>query len=490
MIGDRRTRKVGQHLVEGVDPRLVRQGEIGVAPAVEDRGPAGMDTARELGRQAGLPRSRLTADEHDATARCVGVVPHAAQLGHGLGPPDERISRPGTERERHWWWRCRHLAVLLRCLPPDEVGVDPVRQPLELERADGLVAVARSVAGEQAHRVADEDLAALRRGLQPGRRDHRQAEALLVLPGHVAGGDSDPHGQVVRRLAHPDLQRDGGPHGLRGGLERRHHAFTARLDDPSAVAQDHVGELVQVVDEEAIRPSVTEVDAHRRRSNDIGEQDRGGGRTPLRHFRSSVTTWDTLGMRATQSQDTVLDRAFVPDELVPVVCPAGFAGAGLFQVAVFAWALMGFASVYLGAARRAFDMTIERMPQRTSVALTRSMAHHPEVQHHLAEMRMAYDAAEAMLERTASDWTNGVDHSDWPVRLIGTRQVVINNAYDIVDRALDLSGGAGAFKRNRLEQLFRDVRMGRFHPGNTLLAHELIGKLCLGLDPEDPQRWG
>jgi alkylation response protein AidB-like acyl-CoA dehydrogenase len=203
-----------------------------------------------------------------------------------------------------------------------------------------------------------------------------------------------------------------------------------------------------------------------------------------------VDTWDTLGMRATQSQDTILDKAFIPDELVAVVCPAGFAGAGLFHVAIFAWALLGFASIYLGAARRAFDMTVERMPTRTSVALTRSMAHHPEVQHHVAEMRMAYDAAEAMLERTVSDWASGVDHPDWPVRLVATRQVVINNAYDIVDRALDLSGGAAAFKRNRLEQLFRDIRMGRFHPGNTLLAHELIGKLCLGVNPDDPQRWG
>ena len=51
-------------------------------------------------------------------------------------------------------------------------------------------------------------------------------------------------------------------------------------------------------------------------------------------------------------------------------------------------------------------------------------------------------------------------------------------------------GGSGVFKRNRLEQIFRDVRMGRFHPGNTLLAHELIGKLCLGINPDDPQRWG
>jgi alkylation response protein AidB-like acyl-CoA dehydrogenase len=203
-----------------------------------------------------------------------------------------------------------------------------------------------------------------------------------------------------------------------------------------------------------------------------------------------IETWDTIGMRATQSHDTILHDAFVPDALVPLVCAAGFAGAGPFQVSVFAWALMGFSSVYLGAACRAFDMTIERMPQRTSVALTRSMAHHPEVQHNVAEMRMDYDVAEALLERTTADWTNGVAHADWPVRLISTRQTVINKSHDIVDRAMDLSGGAAAFKRSRLEQIFRDVRMGRFHPGNGLLAHELIGKLCLGLNPDDPQRWG
>ena len=203
-----------------------------------------------------------------------------------------------------------------------------------------------------------------------------------------------------------------------------------------------------------------------------------------------VETWDTLGMRATQSHDTVLDKAFVPDALVPLVCPAGFAGAGMFQVAIFAWGLLGFASVYLGAARRAFDITIERMPQRTSIALTRSMAHHPEVQHHVAEMRMAYDAAEALLERTTSDWASGVEHADWPVRIVGTRHTVITKAFDIVDRAMDLSGGSAAFKKSRLEQIFRDVRMGRFHPANTLLAHELIGKLCLSINPDDPQRWG
>src|SRR5215510_2276252 len=203
-----------------------------------------------------------------------------------------------------------------------------------------------------------------------------------------------------------------------------------------------------------------------------------------------VETWDTLGMRATQSHDTVLDKAFVPDSQVVLVCPAGFAGAGMFQLSIFAWALLGFAASYLGAARRAFDLTIETMPRRTSIALTRSMAHHPEVQHNVADMRVALDAAGALLQTTARDWTAGEPYDDWPVRLVATRAFVIDRAFAIVDTALDVSGGAGSFRRNRLEQIFRDVRMGRFHPGNTMLAHELIGKLCLGIDPDDPQRWG
>jgi len=203
-----------------------------------------------------------------------------------------------------------------------------------------------------------------------------------------------------------------------------------------------------------------------------------------------VDTWDTLGMRATQSQDTILDRAFVADGHVALVCPAGFAGIGPFRLSGCAWALRGFCATYLGAARRALDLTLEQLPRRKSIALTGPMTNHPEVQHLVAEMRVAYDAAEALLEATCRDWAAGVQHADWPVRLVGTRHFVIEQAIEIVDRALDLTGGAGTFKRNRMEQLYRDVRMGRFHPGNRLLAPELIGKLCLGVDPDRAPRWG
>jgi alkylation response protein AidB-like acyl-CoA dehydrogenase len=201
-------------------------------------------------------------------------------------------------------------------------------------------------------------------------------------------------------------------------------------------------------------------------------------------------TWDTLGQRATESNDTILEGAFVPDELVALVTPAGFAGAGPFQVSIFAWGLLGFCAVYSALARRAYEETVASMHKKSSIALTRSMAYHPEVQHYIAEMRMNLELIEAYLDRTAADWTNGVAHEDWPVKIVSTKHVVTTKAFEIVDRALDLSGGAGIFKRTRLEQMFRDSRLGRIHPANLLLTHELIGKMSLGINPDESPRWG
>ncbi|HYZ99576.1 MAG TPA: acyl-CoA dehydrogenase family protein [Acidimicrobiales bacterium] len=210
--------------------------------------------------------------------------------------------------------------------------------------------------------------------------------------------------------------------------------------------------------------------------------------SPRYHIKE---TWDTLGMRATMSNDTIFDKAFVPDEQVVVTCPAGFAGAGPFHVALFAWALLGFGSVYAGIAQRIYDETVARMHKRTSLALTRSMAHHPEVQHHVAEMRMALETVDAVLERTAADWSNGVDYGhDWLLKILSAKYTAVNLAWSVADTAFDLTGGGGIFKRDRFERLFRDARLGRIHPGNSLLTHEVVAKLSLGIDPDEQPRWG
>ena len=92
---------------------------------------------------------------------------------------------------------------------------------------------------------------------------------------------------------------------------------------------------------------------------------------------ATIDVWDTLGMRATQSQHTVLDGAFVPDSHIARVVSAGAAGIDLFVIGIFAWALLGFANIYYGIAQRMLDQTIEGLKTKTSIGMTRSMIYHP-----------------------------------------------------------------------------------------------------------------
>jgi alkylation response protein AidB-like acyl-CoA dehydrogenase len=200
-------------------------------------------------------------------------------------------------------------------------------------------------------------------------------------------------------------------------------------------------------------------------------------------------TWDTLGMRATRSDDTIVEGAFIPDRYIARVLPAGT--ADMFVLSIFGWAEPTFASIYLGLAERARDLAAAGVKKRTSLALTRSMAYHPEVQRCFSEMQLALEGAGAQVDRVAEEWSNRVDHgAQWPMKLVAAKHNAVEAAKKVVDLAMAVSGGTGMFKSNELERLYRDVRCGGFHPANTLLVHEIVGKTVLGIDLGEQPRWG
>jgi alkylation response protein AidB-like acyl-CoA dehydrogenase len=200
-------------------------------------------------------------------------------------------------------------------------------------------------------------------------------------------------------------------------------------------------------------------------------------------------TWDTLGMRATRSDDTILDGAFVADRYIGRVVPAG--GVDPFVLAIFANALLMFGSMYYGVALRARDLAVASSRKRTSLGLTRSMAYHPEIQHLFSELSLEIEAMGPHIDRVLDDWSAGVDHgATWPMKIVAAKYHCVEGAKRVVDLALTTTGGAGMFRTSELERLYRDVRCGGFHPANTPLTHEIVGKTTLGVGLDEQPRWG
>ncbi len=202
-------------------------------------------------------------------------------------------------------------------------------------------------------------------------------------------------------------------------------------------------------------------------------------------------TWDVLGMRATRSDDTLLEGAFVPDKYVARVVPPGGAGLDDFVLGIFAWALVNFGFIYHGIAMRIRDVVVEALKTKPAVGLTRSMAYHPASQYGVADIVLDLEAVGPQLEALAGDWSAADQHGpEFALRIVAAKYNAVEAAWRIADRALDLSGGFGMFKKSELERLFRDARAGRFHPANSALTHELLGKMTLGIDLDEQPRWG
>ncbi|WP_067688965.1 acyl-CoA dehydrogenase family protein [Nocardia jejuensis] len=195
-------------------------------------------------------------------------------------------------------------------------------------------------------------------------------------------------------------------------------------------------------------------------------------------------TWDTLGVRATRSDDTILEN--VRAEAATVVGRhAPGAPYPSYINGILGWYLPLVSNVYFGIARRALDLAIESAQTRAS--LIPGVAGHaakPAIQRQIAEAEIQLDAAFALLETATRDADAGIDHGAWAVpRLFAAKEFTTRTAKQVVDIAVQVVGASSVSRRNKLERLYRDVRTGQLHPPNTDAILDVIGRTALGLLP-------
>lgn len=196
----------------------------------------------------------------------------------------------------------------------------------------------------------------------------------------------------------------------------------------------------------------------------------------------TVRTWDTLGMRATQSDDTVLDGAVARADRVTRVLPAGVPNDP-FVDGILGAVLPGLAAVYFGIARRAFSLALASAGRRSSSALKgKTYAFKPLTQYTVAQAAIELDSIEALLERVADRWWAGYPASElWIAKLLAAKQHAVDGALRVVNLSLQIAGAGALARQAELERLYRDVRAGAFHPPNADASHEVIGQAWLGV---------
>ncbi len=209
---------------------------------------------------------------------------------------------------------------------------------------------------------------------------------------------------------------------------------------------------------------------------------------------SLANNWDAMGMRASGSQDVVLEDVFVPDEAMSAPTPWGILGsAASGGGTVSALSLPG---VFMGIAEEALRLTLESVAKRRRQPDATPVAQWYPVQEKVAEMMVGVSGMRAMLHRSGlmadafllGDNTGPAapeTGEDLLMDAQATKRFLNRTAIDVVNMAMTVAGGGGFISRNRLSQLYRDVRAGPFmSPFNEFEAAEYIGRVALGLPGE------
>lgn len=187
--------------------------------------------------------------------------------------------------------------------------------------------------------------------------------------------------------------------------------------------------------------------------------------------------WDSLGMRATDSRNLVLD-----DVLIPAECE--WIPPGMFDQAAARWPyfFMTLSFAYLGLMGAVMDTTSEYLIGDGGPTARRS---HPIKQQGWSEMNLVYDRAQALCYRVLAE--SGVDPKPAAVRRAWSSMVTtMDGAPELASLALRVCGGRALLRPSRLEQYYRDARCGAaMHPWSVDVCLDRLGRAGLFDDAEE-----
>lgn len=207
-----------------------------------------------------------------------------------------------------------------------------------------------------------------------------------------------------------------------------------------------------------------------------------------------VETWDTLGMRGTSSHDISVTDLFVPEHRTFRIgidhTPGPLYDGPLYTVAAMVSSLASqLCPVTLGVTRAAIDEFVAAAQGKTPFNSQTTLRERPLAQTNLGKAEGLLRSARSFLfETIGSAWDHAVagtvpsfeEKTEYLLAGIQTHTACVQ----AVDLLYATAGTTGIYKRNRLEQHFRDVQVLRQHGFLNESRYQSVGQVALGLEPE------
>ena len=206
-----------------------------------------------------------------------------------------------------------------------------------------------------------------------------------------------------------------------------------------------------------------------------------------------VDTWDSLGMRGSDSNDVVLNDVFVPASrafpLVPAFEPGPHHRGPLYRFPAIGAAIFTVAPVALAVARGAIGATRELMDRKTPLGFSKPLRERSGVQATLARaegiLRAArllyYDTMQQAWARTVAGERHSLEHKA-DLQLAGAHAAA--SASKVTDMMHRVAGTTGIYARSPIERYFRDAQTLRHHGFMSENRFEAVGQAYCGLAPE------
>lgn len=178
---------------------------------------------------------------------------------------------------------------------------------------------------------------------------------------------------------------------------------------------------------------------------------------------------DTMGIRGTDH--AILRFTETP---IPASARLGEEGQGL-EVALGGFLLPSRVSVAMsavGLAERANELAVEYANERETFG--KKLSSRQAIQFYLAENYADIAAARALVLEAARAYEEG--RPDAGTLSSASKMVAVDMLARVTDKALQVHGGQGYWKRNAIERVYRDARAQRFEEGTNEIQKLVVGR--------------